>query len=98
MSLNRPAVMEHFDRSGIIDEGESQVVFAKHPGRIGLVVQNQGDNPMWLLVIQTKEGVKPTRFKIPPGSSFYWDQFAPMNEMHIQGTPGEAFAASEFGL
>lgn len=98
MSLNRPAAMEHFDRSGIIDGGESQVIFARNNGRIGLTLQNQGANPMWLLVIQGDPNVKPTRYKIDPDKSFYWDQFAPLNEMHIQGTVGEPFAASEFGL
>ena len=98
MSLNRPSSMEHFDRSGTIDEGESQVIFARNPQRVGLCIQNQGENPMWLLVIQDKPDVKPTRYKIKPDGSFYWDQFAPLNEMRIQGTPGEPFAASEFGI
>jgi hypothetical protein len=103
MSLNRPSSMEHFDRSGTIQAVEQanpqpQVVFPRKPQRIGLHFQNQSAHDMYLVVIQSKEGQAPTRWKVAPGELWYHDQFAPLNEVRVEGTPGDLFAASEFGI
>jgi hypothetical protein len=95
--------MEHFDRSGTIDAPDAtdpkpQVVFPRHPQRIGLHFQNQGTHDMFLVVVQSKPENTPTRFKVVPGELWYHDQFAPLNEVRVEGTPGDLFAASEFGI
>lgn len=104
MSLNRPSSQEHFDRSGTIqpqaDPTIPQTVFPYNPRRIGLYLQNQSANPLWLLVmpITPTESMTPTRIKVAAGDEFYYDQFAPVNEIRIAGELGSPFAASEFGI
>lgn len=103
MSLNRPSSMEYFDRSGTIQtidptNPQPQSPYPRNPHRIGLHFQNQGTNPMYLLIMQSKAGLAATRYKVAPGELWYHDQFAPLNEIQIEGTPGDQFAASEFGI
>lgn len=100
MSLNRPSSQEHFDRSGTIAaDAPSTLVFERNPHRIGAYFQNNTAHDMWLQIIQSKPDVnQPTLIKVVANSEWYYDQFAPINEIHVTGTPGDTFSASEFGI
>lgn len=103
MSLNRPSSVEHFDRSSTIQQlenGEPQIVFPANPHRIGLRFQNQGGSPMLLKVAcsgRNEDEQTSTYWKVEPGASFSFEQFAPINEISITGTLNDVFAAAEYG-
>lgn len=99
MSLNRPASMEYFDRSGTLAT-EPVEVLSYNPKRIGFDFQNIGEKPMWLVIhpVNEPEGSVPTLFRIAPGDTWYKDQFAPINRVTVYGEPGEAYSASEYGI
>lgn len=101
MSLNRPSAMEHFDRSGVISEAGGQVVFPMNQKRVGYHFQNQSKNNMFLEVLPatvTDDNKNSTRWLVTPGETLYHEQFAPLNEVHVIGIPGDIYAASEFGI
>lgn len=102
MSLNRPSAVEYFNRSGVIAtpdaSGTPQMVLDYHSGRIGFDFQNQGAHDMYLAIHDLTADNGVIRFKVPPGETWYKDQFAPINVVSVEGTPGEPFAASEYGL
>lgn len=105
MSLNRPASMEYFDRSGFINpsaHAESpfgQIVLDYNPKRVGFDFQNRGKSDMHLCIWPVNAvGVSPCVYTITPGETWYKDQFAPINVVSVVGTEGDPFSASEYGI
>lgn len=103
MSLNRPSSMEYRNCSGVVSpvtaDEPHQVVFEYNPRRIGLDFQNQGTHDMYLVIhLVNALDAPPIRYRLTPGEYWYKDQFAPINQVSIEGVLGEPFAASDYGL
>jgi len=96
MSLNRPSSVEWFGRSGTIQD-EPVTIFPRNPHRIGAHFQNQGTDPMWL-VITDGHDTEVCRYKVMPNETWYCEEFAPINTVGVLGTAGQPFAASEYGI